>query len=182
MAMRSIQEYIELARSLGIEGPQVLEWAQNERKLDIAERDKERSVRKEEREALSREAEAERAYLLAKLESEERVQLARIAQEGSNSVGSDPLINPISSPRADFSQGSTNRAKRPNLPKFDDKLDDLDCYLTRFQLYAETVGWPREEWATALHALLTGKALETVTRLSSTEITDFHVMKCHDLG
>ena len=44
----------------------------------------------------------------------------------------------------------------PKLPIFQDETDDLDAYLQRFERYADSQGWPEENWAVNLAALLTG--------------------------
>ena len=42
----------------------------------------------------------------------------------------------------------------PKLPSFDEKTEDLDAYLYRFEGYATMQGWPKERWASNLSALL----------------------------
>ena len=54
----------------------------------------------------------------------------------------------------------------PKLPLFKEDVDDLDCYLNRFERYAQQQAWPKETWAVNLSALLTGKALEEYARLN----------------
>ena len=44
----------------------------------------------------------------------------------------------------------------PKLPSFDEKTEDLDAYLYRFEGYATMQGWPKERWASNLSALLKG--------------------------
>ncbi len=56
--------------------------------------------------------------------------------------------------------GGRQRAKGPKLPAFVDGKDDLDSYLKRFERFATINGWEEYEWATALSALVTGKALD----------------------
>ena len=36
------------------------------------------------------------------------------------------------------------------LPSFDEKIDDFDAYLYRFEGYATMQGWPKERWASYL--------------------------------
>ena len=52
------------------------------------------------------------------------------------------------------------RPKLRRLPAFVDGKDDLDSWLLRFERFANTSGWLKENWCTSLSALLTGRALE----------------------
>ena len=69
------------------------------------------------------------------------------------------------------------RAKGPKLPIFVDGKDDLDSYLKRFQWLAISNGWERYELATALSALLTGKALDVYSRLPDDTTLDSEKVK-----
>ena len=72
---------------------------------------------------------------------------------------------------------SNNVQKRPKLPSFDEKVDEIDSYLRRFERYATSAGWPREEWAMPLSALLTGRALGVYSRLSDEQVKKYDVLK-----
>ena len=69
------------------------------------------------------------------------------------------------------------RPKGPKLPVFADGKDDLDSYLKRFQRFAMSNDWERDEWATALSALLTGKALDVYSRLPDDTALDYEKVK-----
>ena len=68
-------------------------------------------------------------------------------------------------------------AKKPKLPAFVDGKDDLDAYLARFERTATANGWPREDWATNLSALLTGRALNVYSRLNERDANDYFRLK-----
>ncbi len=65
----------------------------------------------------------------------------------------------------------------PKLPIFHDDKDDIDAYIQRFERYALSVGWNKENWAINLSALLTGNALFTYSRLAVHEANDYEVVK-----
>ena len=67
--------------------------------------------------------------------------------------------------------------KRPKIPTFEDGKDNMDSYLNRFERIAEVSHWPREEWATNLSALLTGRALDIYSRLNGQEAEDYDQLK-----
>ena len=69
------------------------------------------------------------------------------------------------------------RPKLPKLPAFVDGKDDLDSWLLRFERFAITNGWPKENWCTSLSALPTGRALEVCCRLTESEAVDYDRVK-----
>jgi len=54
-------------------------------------------------------------------------------------------------------------AKGPKMPSFDDRVDDMDAFLHRFEVYADSQGWKKDKWT----ALLKGKALDVYSRVTS---------------
>ncbi|XP_072033312.1 uncharacterized protein [Amphiura filiformis] len=65
-----------------------------------------------------------------------------------------------------------SKAKIPKLPEFREDKDDIDAYLQRFERYAESNKWERDDWALNLSALLHGKGLDTYARLAPTDTYD----------
>ena len=65
----------------------------------------------------------------------------------------------------------------PKLPSFDEKMDDLDAHLYRFDGYATMQGWPKERWASNLSALLKGNALQVFHRMSLDDSGDYELLK-----
>ena len=41
-------------------------------------------------------------------------------------------------------------ATKPKLPYFEDKSDDIESYLFRFEKHAQSLKWPQSDWSTAL--------------------------------
>ena len=72
---------------------------------------------------------------------------------------------------------STPVASWPMLPHFDESHDEMDSYLFRFEKYAVAVGWPKEDWATLLSALLNGKALTTYHELALRDSSSYDELK-----
>ncbi len=54
--------------------------------------------------------------------------------------------------------------KMPKMPPFDDRDDNIDAYLQRFEGVATAQGWESSHWAAYLCTLLKGKALEVYSR------------------
>ena len=138
-------------------------------RLQAQEREKERAARlqAEERGRAARlqdeENEKERQARLKIEELKAQVEIEKIcAQAGVKTVGG-------------AAEGTTGiyadqvKPKLPKLPAIVDGKDDLDSWLLRFEGFANTSGWPKENWCTFLSALLTGRTLEVFCRLSESE-------------
>ena len=65
----------------------------------------------------------------------------------------------------------------PKLPPFDERTDDLNAYLHRFEGYATMQGWPKERWASNLSALLKVKALGVFHRMRTDDCNDYDLLK-----
>lgn len=70
-----------------------------------------------------------------------------------------------------------NNVRPPKLPVFVCGKDNLDVYINRFERYAVAQKWSRDVWAVHLSALLTGKALDTYSRLSDDDALDYDKVK-----
>ena len=55
----------------------------------------------------------------------------------------------------------------------DEKDNNLDSYLLRFERYATVAGWERSDWATCLYPLLSGRALDVYSGLSDEQARDY---------
>jgi len=68
-------------------------------------------------------------------------------------------------------------AKGPKMPCFDERSDDMDSFLHRFEVYADSQRWSKGQWAVYLSALLKGKALEVYSRLPVKDAQDYEILK-----
>ncbi|GFN90483.1 retroviral-like aspartic protease 1 [Plakobranchus ocellatus] len=80
-------------------------------------------------------------------------------------------------PDCSGARSSDARVKHLKLPNYQDRRDDLDIWLTRFERFAESNGWSREKWSSSLCALLTGRALDCYWRLSAEQAKDYDKVK-----
>ena len=132
--------------------------------------------REMEEKRLEREQEAklQSEKLAARLELE-RLQLKRARLE-RGSIEARAEIQSAASSQA----GQDNVAavtKSPGLPGFVDGKDNLDNYLLRFERFATIAGWQRDTWAVRFSPLLTGKALDVYSGLSSKDARDYEKMR-----
>jgi len=68
-------------------------------------------------------------------------------------------------------------AKGPKMPRFDERSDDTDSFLHRFEVHADSQGWSKGQCAVYLSALLKGKALEVYSRLHVEDAQDYEILK-----
>ncbi|XP_070207867.1 uncharacterized protein [Littorina saxatilis] len=68
---------------------------------------------------------------------------------------------------------------KPKLPYFDEKHDDFESYLYRFEKHAISMGWPRSDWVSTLTSLLKGKALTYYQELSVEQSQSYDVLSKH---
>ena len=158
---------MELAKEAGLEGTELSNFLSDERtrqrerekeEREREEKEREHQREREEKERDREEKERERHREREKAESDalqreadrrHEIELARLRVEGN-------VLN--RSGQAERNIGSMGSV--PKLPSFDEKMDDLDAYLYRFEGYATMQGWPKERWASNLSALLRGNALQ----------------------
>lgn len=53
----------------------------------------------------------------------------------------------------------------------------MDCYLKRFEWFADNAKWPKDMWATNVSALLQGKAPDVYSRLSPSEAINYDTLR-----
>ena len=67
--------------------------------------------------------------------------------------------------------------KIPRLLGFVDGKDNLDSYLLHFEIYANIARWQRDARAFWLSSLLTNKALDVCSELSSEDALDYNKLR-----
>ena len=72
---------------------------------------------------------------------------------------------------------NTIKSKVPKLPTFDERKDNIDAYLIRFERYAYVQGWPQDQWALNLSTLLSGKGLDVYYSISDAQADDYKFLK-----
>ena len=133
MASAELKELVELAKEAGLEGTELSNFLRDERTRQ-REREKEEREREEKEREHHREREkAESDALQREAERRHEIELARLRVE-------DNVLN--RSGQAERNIGSMGSV--PKLPSFDEKMDDIDAYLYRFEGYATMQGWPKE--------------------------------------
>ena len=65
----------------------------------------------------------------------------------------------------------------PKMPVFDEERDSIDAFIRRFERHAKLHNWPKEQWSELLSALLTGRALETYSRMADEKACKYEDLK-----
>ena len=154
---------IQCGRELGLEGKELHQFIEAQQ---IIERDERAESRRVELAKLEFKVaiEKEKKEILEK----ERLKIQAVLELKNEGVDTSMNFQGIE---------GRQRAKGPKLPTFVDGKDDLDSYLKRFERFAISNGWEKHEWATALSALLTGKALDVYSRLPDDTALDYEKVK-----
>ncbi|GFO40116.1 gypsy retrotransposon integrase-like protein 1 [Plakobranchus ocellatus] len=163
--MADVEKLIKAGGSLGMLGQALNDWVTKQ----LADQEKQRQDDLE-RLRMEREKIYEQQQLV-----EKELELKRLIIEHQEST---PPSSPNYSADTTNPAGRLPLAKSPRLPCFDDKTDQIDSYLLRFERYATVNGWARKDWAIHLAALLKGKALEVYTRLDEEDAQKYD--KCRD--
>jgi hypothetical protein len=88
-------------------------------------------------------------------------------QQTAHSINNDGLIHKLIAKGGDKLVIAGDKIKGPKLPPFEEKSDDIDSNLRRFERHVEAHNWHKTIWATHLSALLKGNALDVYAFLPS---------------
>lgn len=160
---------IAVAKELGYSGADLRKWVDEEKVRIRAERAEEREHSRLEREAADRTLAAE----CVKLDKEREVLQLRIAARDNTRNSSEDVEGAREEPPGSRSFGSPHKL----IPQFNERRDDLDAYLQRFERTATGLGWPQQKWATNLGLCLTGEALTVVGRMTPADALDYAKVK-----
>ncbi|XP_038054655.1 uncharacterized protein LOC119726874 [Patiria miniata] len=147
--MEQFEDFLIAGRKIGLEGKDLVVFA--EKREATYKEQVQRDERQQEREHLKQMKEYE----------------LQIAEQQSNLAGTAVTI----------STGQIRNVNKPKLPPFQDRKDDLDAYIKRFERFAQAVDWPEQQWATILSTQLTGRALELYSRLPPDKASDYQELK-----
>ena len=67
----------------------------------------------------------------------------------------------------------------PKLPYFDEKTDNIESYLYRFEMHAKVMGWDKSQWASILPSLLKGRALVYYHEIAVAETPKYDDLRTH---
>ena len=192
--MADLEKLLGLGQQLGYQGAQLQTFVKEQQEIlrkeqkekDDLEREERRLTREmEEKKAdmereerrLAREAERERTEL-----EKERIALEREKQE--KQIAGELEKERIALERARLESGVSRDTSQNNgapksikIPIFNEKQDDLDAYLHRFEIQASNKGWKREDWAGILTNLLTGTALSVLHGMNVEDSRDYDKLK-----
>ena len=176
-------QYMDQGKAFGHTGTQLQEFV--EKRLNLARDRHDRHVEREQ--ALEKE---KISLDKAKLESDAKIEQEKLKVEQER-IKSEALLAKekeetrrieIESAAGGSGFGSLGGQRRQNLklakiPNFNEKKDDIDAYLYRFEYTASAQGYNRELWPVVLSAHLDGAALSVFHSLASDENLSYDVLK-----
>ncbi|GFO27805.1 hypothetical protein PoB_005431000 [Plakobranchus ocellatus] len=133
--MATMEEIVKQADLLGYRGEKREEYLKQEFKL-LAKRQERKEKEEAERQAREKKEEADR---------KERLELEKMKLDAEMKLLQAKFEAGIvkNEPDGSDARSSDAGAKHPKLPNFQDGRDDLDFWLTRFEIFAESNGWSR---------------------------------------
>ena len=169
--MDRLEKLLDMGKTLGYDGQELRNFVAERERLARDDRLEEREAKRlaDENETKRREIELRQVEMKLKHDLEmSQIQLQAEQIKADSIRGSTENIS---------SQGSSVSFRVPKLPCFVDGKDGIDSYLSRFETYAESMQWPKEKYALCLSALLTGKALEVLSRIPQDLVYDYDHLK-----
>ncbi|KAM7284642.1 uncharacterized protein ISCGN_001736 [Ixodes scapularis] len=169
------EKLMKVGQELGLSGAALKQWMDEERVRERDQRTAEREATKE-AEALARARLDADDHTRVRLEAERAVlelQL-RLQERRESAVEGIPNESGAGTP-AGFVQGY--RSPHKLIPVFNEKRDELDAYIQRFERVATCQEWPQDKWALSLSLCLTGEALSVVGRMAADAATNYTVLK-----
>jgi len=124
MKMATVQILKDLGEQMGLKGTELRNFIKEQQDLDREERNQQREHDRTEQDK-QRESEKE---LREKSEDEE---------------GEDNKEGSVASGHTRQRIGATG----PKMPCFDERSDDMDSFLHRFEIYADSQRWSKGQWA-----------------------------------
>ena len=159
-----MDKIIDLARELGYEGQELRDFISRQQdreseRLKFEAIQKDKDLEKLKFEAIQKDKDLEKF----KIETEREIAMKKLELESLSHSGGP--------------KSTESNARFPKLPYFDEKTDQMDSYLTRFESYATACKWDPAMWALYLSALLKGRALEVFVRLSKDDQSDYEQIR-----
>ena len=187
MALAEIQALKDLATEMGIqEGPDLTAFLRDERARAREERQADNRAREQQQEADNRareqQQEADNRAREQQQEADNRdrdqkhtLRLAEIQRETARETADRQ--DAIQMREGELADRRTAMRTMPKLQPFDDKNDDMDAFIRRFESYAVSLEWPKDRWAINLSALLHGIALDVYNRQPVNETSNYDSLK-----
>ena len=168
-----LNDLITQGERLGLGGAELREWVDVQMKR-ISDNDRKRE--KFEREKVTLEKEKMEVQAALEREKDER-QLTMLLERQRLAEMSNKNSNGLNDSQSETRVVCKTKGPSPKLPAFDEKNDEFDSYILRFERFAIQQGWETELWASYLSACLKGPALEVYSRLSPEDSQSYDKLK-----
>jgi len=170
------QKWIDIAEKLGLKEEAVFKFVKERQTEDREERVRRREEESEQRENDEKKLKEQREYDKEQREydkEQREYDENRLREEREFELRKIEMMNDNSNHNHD---NSRQNARVPRLPSYCEK-ENMDAYLERFERFATNQKWAKDEWATYLSALLTGKATEVYARMPYDESLQYSKLK-----
>ena len=200
--MSLLEKVTQMGKDLGLTDDKLVAFVEKNLPVVAAQedKDKEREERRLERESkleserLNAEAEKakqeaqrqaqenEKAMMEKKIKAEQEAEERRLQAEEKRMQQEWEIEKLKADTSIEHSRHESTRLElthkpKPKIPFFDEKVDEMDSYLERFDWVAEGCNWDKKDWPYHLSQYLKGKATDAYIRLSPTDRKNYHKVK-----
>ncbi|XP_067951795.1 microfibrillar-associated protein 1-like [Watersipora subatra] len=185
-SMSSMRRAMDMGEKLGLKNAELAKFIdENEPKFAAEiEREKRRMEREAKKEAEDRQLQMHMKKMEIDSQKQAReLEMQREIEEKRLTHELEMKKLEVESIRMDDSKNESTGLERvsnkhiPKLPVFDEKTDEMDSYLQRFEWIAKNYQWDKAEWSFHLSQYLKGKATETYTRMAAENRKDYDQVK-----
>ena len=173
------QQLKDQGQLLGLEGEKLLTYVTEQQAILRDERRKDRELKEKEREREENEKERQREREREIENEKERMEKEREREENERQRAHELELKRLEMENATNNNGiqTSHKGPAPKLPVFNDKIDNIDTYLYRFEIHAKTMNWSETVWSSYLAALLQGKSLEYFRELPYEDTGNYQKLK-----
>ena len=170
--MTTVQTLKEIGEQMGLKGTDLKDFIREQQTLEREEREKQRKHEREQqdkqrlwqaeqqdKEREQKDKKRDHQYTLKKMELEQLELKMKVGLPMRGGVDTDGKFDEDDKHEATKKAGKErNSSKGPKMPCFDKRVDNMDAFLHRFEVYVDSQGWKKGQWAVYLSALLKGEA------------------------
>jgi hypothetical protein len=178
--MADITAIVSAGEKLGYKGEELREFVKHQEQQYQKQQDEAKEARDEAREIRAFEREKLKSREQDRVVELEKIKLEQGSREQDRVVQLEKIKLEHERLKIESKQAEREGRKalgKVKIPPFNEKEDNFDSYISRFESVAKLRGWGNEEWSVQLSLLLTGKALDTFYGLSEEEQQDYNVVK-----
>jgi len=169
----------EIGEQMGLKGTDLKDFIREQQTLEREEREKQREHEREQQEKQrlwqaeqqdkereQQDKERDHQYTLKKMELEQLELQMKVGFPMRGGVDTDGKFDEDDEHEATGKAGKGIQARGPKMPCFDERVDDKDAFLHRFEVYADSQGWKKRTVGSIFVSTFERKGLRCVLQIT----------------